>query len=119
VRLLLATKGINSNEKNIDGWTALMAACQYGHIEIVKLLLTAKVISTNAKNIVGFTALMSACDHGHIEIVKLLLAVKGININVKDNYGRIASDIVNDDLEYDSEVKHEMFILLQGEFLSD
>ena len=41
VKLLLAQPGIKLDVINIDGDTALMAAAEYGHAEIVELLLKA------------------------------------------------------------------------------
>jgi hypothetical protein len=41
VRLLLAQPGIQLDGINIDGDTALMAAAEHGHVEIVELLLKA------------------------------------------------------------------------------
>ena len=53
------------------GWTALMVAARYGHLEVVKVLL-AKGADVNAKDNAGNTALMVAAKYGHPEVVKIL-----------------------------------------------
>jgi ankyrin repeat protein len=71
------------------GQTALMGACRYGQIEVVKLILTAQAsagINANEKSNPVWSALMNACYYGYVEIVKLL-AAQGININEKNNQG--------------------------------
>ncbi len=39
VQFMLESLGADVNSKNDDGWTALMAAAQGGHLEIFRLLL--------------------------------------------------------------------------------
>ena len=55
--------------------TALMLACQYDHVSVVRLLAaydTERHINLQDKPI-GKTALMIACELGHVEVVKVLL----------------------------------------------
>ena len=62
----------NPNLSREDGRTALMAASEAGHIEIVNLLLQAGA-NTDVADVHGHTALMFASVHGHVEVVGLLL----------------------------------------------
>lgn len=57
---------------NVKGTTALMRACQEGHLEISKCLLDSDV-EVNRKNHEGMNALMLASQRGHAEIVLLLI----------------------------------------------
>lgn len=75
--------GIDVNEKDNDGWTALMFASSNGDLEIVKLLLT-KGANVNIKDNDGRTALMYASYNGYFEIVKCLIN-NGADVYAKDN----------------------------------
>ena len=59
------------NKADEEGWTPLISASLFGHVEIVKLLLAAGAkkdkITTS-----GDTALTLATERGHHEIVQLL-----------------------------------------------
>ena len=85
---LLLAKGADVNAKNNAGSTALMAASEKGHKEVVELLL-AKGADVNAKANAGWTALMYASQNGDKEVVELLLA-KGADVNAKNNHGGTA-----------------------------
>ncbi len=56
-----------------NGWTALMAACAAGHLDVATLLLDrdAKINQGTTDN--GWTALMAACAAGHLDVATLLL----------------------------------------------
>ena len=81
VKLLLehvATANETGNEVS-----ALMVACRYGDIEIIKILLSQKGANVNHKNITGDFALWIAAREGHTEVVKLLIK-EGANVNLTD-----------------------------------
>jgi ankyrin repeat protein len=59
------------NAKASNGGTALMAAAQEGHHEVVRALLAAKA-DVNAKMDAGTTALMMAAQKDDKEVVQLL-----------------------------------------------
>ena len=56
-----------------DGKTALMWACQSGHLEMV-LTLIAGSANINAKSNDGKTAINYSANCGNVELMKLLLA---------------------------------------------
>ena len=47
-----------------DGWTALMRACLWGHLDVVKALLSRGARTDAQADVGGGTALMFACLHG-------------------------------------------------------
>ena len=77
------------NEKNNDGYTALMLAASNGHKDIVSKLLAQEGIDVNAKDDHHNTALIFATQKGHTEIVYALLA-KGADVNAKDDHRNTA-----------------------------
>ena len=66
--------GVNVNAAMTDGGTtALMWACEEGHLEIVRCLVEHGANLNAATTDGGMTALMWACEMGHMDIVRLLL----------------------------------------------
>jgi uncharacterized protein len=89
VQALLAN-GADVNAKDADGGTALMAACQKGHREVVQALFAHGATQVNAKTkYSGVSALMEASENGHLDVVQALLE-KGADVNTKSDDGRIA-----------------------------
>jgi hypothetical protein len=105
IRLLLGCPfgkvNLNSSMMN-SGWTALMYACQNGHLEAVKelfkyseTLIGSEKMNINIQNHEGDTAIIIACSFGENEennqhdIVKMLLQ-KGANINITNFQGESA-----------------------------
>ena len=90
--MLFIKDEIDVNVYSSKGRTALMAASERGHLEIVKLLLRkgADLRKKNLQN--GRTALMEASVSGHASVVQELLSSKfGIAvINEKSNTGTTA-----------------------------
>ncbi len=80
--------GANINYADSNGWTALMMAALYGHIDIVRLLIDAGA-HVNCANNYDNSALMWAALYGHTEIVRLLLE-QGADVNRANNYGDTA-----------------------------
>jgi len=108
VEKLLATKGINVNAKNSDGYTALILASSNGHTEIVRMLLKHPKIEVNATDDDGDTALMKVinCDEDDerpwyqveydiTENMEMLLAA-GANVNVVNNNNKTAFAIAEE-----------------------
>jgi ankyrin repeat protein len=61
-----------ADQANEQGITALMVACQDGHLDCVRTLLEAGAPVAQADE-QGFTGLMLACGKGHVECVRTLL----------------------------------------------
>ena len=73
---------------NRFGGTALIPACERGHVDVVELLLTRTRVNVNHINNLGWTALLEAIvlsDGGppHQQIVRLLIA-HGADVNIAD-----------------------------------
>ena len=60
VKTLLSFSECDINGSDLDGTTALMAACARGQSEVVNFLLAQTYVNTNIQNIDGHTALMFA-----------------------------------------------------------
>ena len=75
MRLLVERGGANVNAaRTDDGTTALMIACQFGHLEIARFLIErGNAVVNTASTDSGHTALMCASEMGHDEVVTLLL----------------------------------------------
>jgi ankyrin repeat protein len=79
--------GVDVNEKDNIGATALILAAFGGHVKVVEKLLAQSNIDVNMKDGYGKTALAWACREGHHQIVEKLLAHPKIDINAKDYNG--------------------------------
>ena len=78
-------KGVNVNEKDEYGSTALIYAVKNNNSNCVKVLID-NGADVNIKNIVGNTPLTIASKKGNIKIVKTLLS-SGADPNLKGKYG--------------------------------
>jgi ankyrin repeat protein len=83
------------NHQNINMWSALIFAAQYGYTECVRLLLWAGA-DTNIQTWNGWTALMYASRYGKIECVRLLLTY-GANPLLKNDNKKTAYDITTNE----------------------
>lgn len=68
----LISQGVDVNEQDTYGYTALMAAASEGYAEIVELLIN-EGADVNQPDSSGGTALMNPSLRGHVEVVRLLL----------------------------------------------
>jgi hypothetical protein len=68
-----------------NGGTALMMACQNGHVDCVHALLEAGAPMEQAGQD-GFTVLIAACQNGHLDCVRALLEADA-SVNTIDNGG--------------------------------
>ncbi|GMF24478.1 unnamed protein product [Phytophthora lilii] len=72
VERLLEKPNNDINVANPEGWTPLMSASEWGHIDVV-LLLLAKGAFVNEADEEGYTALQIACEYDHLDVVKALI----------------------------------------------
>ena len=84
---LLLSKDPDTNIQDINGWTALMAACRDGHHQVVELLLGNDLdVSTqdrhdfSTKNII-ISAFTEACYEGQHSSMMILLSKKLISFS--------------------------------------
>ncbi len=77
-------EGIDVNQLNSDGDSAVEIAIIEGNKEIVNIFLGLKSIDINYQDKVsGYTYLHLAVEYEHSDIVKQLLSKKGINVNLQ------------------------------------
>ena len=88
VARLLLEKGADVRTKGSQGFTALFAAAQNGHVNVVRLLLDqgARVDDPGPE---GETPLMAAAEEGHLDVVARLLSM-GADVNGRDPLGDTA-----------------------------
>jgi len=89
---------IDINEKNENGFSALMLACFMGHEEIIKLLLKEKNIQIYQKSVGALSAFLSACYWGNLKIVKLLFT-KNSNCDFVDGNSAFTCAYNNNHIE--------------------
>ena len=86
----LIKQGVDVNEPDEDsrlGYNALIAACHYGHLEIVKCLIEEGKADIGYKDNVGCTALHRAAKFNRLDVVKYLIGKKA-SIDEKEDLGR-------------------------------
>lgn len=81
VRYLLEFSDVN-RQNGVKGSTALHAAAERGHVEVVDVLLDNPAVDVDAQRLGGSTALHLAARHGHAAVVDRLLA-RGANRALK------------------------------------
>lgn len=77
--------GANVDTRDEGGWTPLLQASKWGHLEVCKLLIDAGA-DVNAINGDDWTPLLYAALHGYIEICKLLIDA-GADVNAEEGNG--------------------------------
>jgi hypothetical protein len=79
--LALLDAGVDVNQADDDGTTALLMASGHGHQSMVDSLLSVDDIDVNQADAGGMTPLFAASCSGHQSVVDSLLAVDGIDVN--------------------------------------
>ena len=64
-----------------------MAACEAGHIEVVRYLIEREGVDPEQAARDGTTPLHAAARGGHVEVVKYLIDEKRVNSDCKDGNG--------------------------------
>ena len=85
----LLNKGVDVNEQNDRGQTALMSASMEGDLAKVALLLDHDGVNVELEDAVRETALIKAADFEYAKVVELLIA-HGANVDHKNKYGATA-----------------------------
>jgi ankyrin repeat protein len=86
----LLQRGLDVNDKNEYGDTALVWASNNGHLEVVRALLKVEGVDVNIKDMDGGTALIYACWKGHLDVARALLSHVAVDVNIRDNNGETA-----------------------------
>lgn len=81
---LLLKYGVDVNDRNNSGTTALMVACDNKHMALIHRLLDVDGIDVDSVDYYGNTPLIHACMYNNIGVAKALLA-KGANIEAIDS----------------------------------
>lgn len=81
----LIAQGVNINQRDASGATALHYATSCGHDEAVAVLLACVNVNVNAANEEGYSPLHLACRRGYHQIVGILLTSEKINVDLQNN----------------------------------
>ena len=95
-----------SEQDEESGLTPLVAACEAGHIEVVKYLIEREGVDPEQAVRDGTTPLHAAARGGHAEVIKYLIEEKKVNSDCKDEKGSTPLDCA-----LSNEIKK---LLLQG-----
>ncbi|EGU88464.1 hypothetical protein FOXB_01018, partial [Fusarium oxysporum f. sp. conglutinans Fo5176] len=88
VKLLLPTLGVEANNRDNHGRTALFFAARFGYDNVVKTLLADGRIDTDIKDWYHSTSLFTAVRNGHFAVVEVLLATGRMALGAEDGFGR-------------------------------
>lgn len=84
VRMLVETKQVDPESKNLIGETPLSLAARYGHEAVVEFLIEIAHVDVNFGSQTGMTPLLWAVMNRHEKVTQVLLAADGIDVNSKD-----------------------------------
>ena len=94
VNLLFQQPNLHYNEKNYNGWNALMYGCFGGSsVDILQGLID-RGEALEDPDVNGFTSLMMACLNGKKKVVDFLIE-KGVDVNKKNKSGATALMVVS------------------------
>ena len=93
LEVLLLDGRCDPNQKDRQGYTALITTGDNGCVEIVRALLNDQRTDPNCQNKSGETALLCALKSEHIEAARELLSDRRTNIYLKNNEQRTAPEV--------------------------
>lgn len=91
---LMLDRGMNINELDHEGRTALFVSIENGYVDIIKLLLD-RGININIKDNYGYDASQIAFIQGHSSIVSLLLAKENYNKKYMNSFINVTCKVCN------------------------
>jgi len=94
VNLLFQQPNLHYNEKNYNGWNALMYGCFAGSSPDILQGLIDRGEALEDPDVNGFTSLMVACLNGKKKVVEFLME-KGVDVNKKNKSGATALMVVS------------------------
>ena len=89
---MLIKAGANPTQRTVYGYSPLITASQWGHLELVKLLICIEGVNINECDNKGNTACHWATYHNHIIVVHYLLN-QGVNPEIQCHNGLTPIDI--------------------------
>ncbi|GMF38971.1 unnamed protein product [Phytophthora fragariaefolia] len=89
-RFLVEEVGVDVNDKDFIGMTALGVAAEKGHLDIVRFLAEEHGADVGAEDMNRATALVKAAAHGHLDVVRLLTERCGADVDATDKDGNTA-----------------------------
>ncbi len=93
----LVSEANNADVNAIEDFTRntpLHAACQNGHLSVVKCLLNVKEINVNVKNVDHFTPLHCAALNWHWTVIQFLMTEGGANVNAVTMDGKTPTELI-------------------------
>ncbi|KAF7530564.1 hypothetical protein PCG10_000073 [Penicillium crustosum] len=87
VKLLLSTRNIQHDLRNLCGETSLSVAAGEGEEGMVEELLCTENVDPNSRNRFGRVPLMAAALNGHLGIVKRLIGTEGLEADAGSHDG--------------------------------
>jgi len=88
---ILLEYGIDINQSDDNGITALDTAIKFKRLDIIKLSIDRGIDINDSRRKSGITPIMLASCFSSVETIELLLEY-GADINAKDNYGMTSKD---------------------------
>ena len=95
-----------SEQDEESGLTPLVAACEAGHMEVVKYLIEREGVDPEQAARDGTTPLHAAARGGHVEVVQYLIDEKRVNHNSTDKNGFTPLDCAKNNRVRKSLVSH-------------
>lgn len=90
VKLLLSTKDIQPDQRNLRGETPLAVAASEGAESIVEELLHTRKVDPSSRDRFGQVPLIAAARNGHLGIFKRLIGIEGVEADARSHRGHSA-----------------------------
>ncbi len=91
LQLLLSAGGATTDPRDSDGKPALLWACEFDHIDVVRLLHRfVPSIRFGVRNERGITPLLAACEQGSLACATFLIDEVGVDVEETDKDGKTA-----------------------------
>lgn len=111
---VLVFKGVNINQKALNGCSPLHFACYQGYTNIA-LMLIAQGARLHARTDEGYSPILLACHSGHLSMALDLIRV-GANLNDEDIYRVSALDSYGDGTDKSSDMIEQETLLLKNAY---
>ena len=92
VNLVTERRASASEQDEESGLTPLVAACEAGHMEVVRYLIEREGVDPEQAARDGTTPLHAAARGGHVEVIQYLIDEKRVKYDCKDENGFVPLD---------------------------